>query len=107
MYSGGPRATRALLTSGDSSVAHAGDLVVLGCDDGEPDQSIFLCPFVNLPCSTVLGMEKRVVHVWAHKQRRLKCHMFRVPECSLEIVGTDLLLNGLTLCPINSGKFGR
>lgn len=33
--------------------------------------------------------------------------MFRVPECSVEIVGTDLLLNGVTLCPINSGKFGR
>lgn len=58
MYSGGPRATRALLTSGDSFVAHAGDLVMLDCDDGEPDQHIFLCLFVNLPCSTVSGMEK-------------------------------------------------
>lgn len=29
MFSGGPRATRALLTSGDSFVAHAGDLSCL------------------------------------------------------------------------------
>lgn len=67
MDSGGPGATRALLTSGDSSVAHAGDLVVLGRDDGEPGQSIFLCPFVNLPCSSLRNGEARVVHVWARK----------------------------------------
>lgn len=29
-----------------------------------------------------------MVHVWAHKQRGSRCHMFHVPECSLEIVGT-------------------
>lgn len=104
MYSGGPRAKN-LLTSGDSSVAHAGDLVMLGCDDGEQCQRILLYPFVNLPC--LRNGEERAVHVWAYKQRGLKCHMFRVPECSLEIVGMDLLLSGVTLCPINSGKFGR
>lgn len=31
---------------------------MLDYDDGEPGQSIFLCLFVNLPCSTVLGIEK-------------------------------------------------
>lgn len=65
MYSGGPRA-KTLLTSGDSSVAHAGDLVMLGCDDGEPCQRIFLYPFVNLPCSTVLGIEKRERFMYGH-----------------------------------------
>lgn len=35
--------------------AHAGDPDLLGCEDGEPGQHIFLCPFVNPQSGTVLG----------------------------------------------------
>lgn len=35
--------------------AHAGDPDLLGREDGEPGQHIFLCPFVNPQSGTVLG----------------------------------------------------
>lgn len=88
-------------------MAHAGDLSCLTVMM-ESQANVFFFSFCELAMLHGLrNGEGRVVHVCAHKQRGSRCHMFRVPECSLEIVGTDLLLNVVTLCPINSGKFGR